>query len=508
MHLKPGTLLQNGKYRIERFINSGGFGCTYEAVHTSLDDKFAIKEFFVKDFCNRDEDTYHVTVGTHSKKALVDKLKKKFIEEAKSIRKLHHNGIVKVSDVFEENGTAYYVMDYIEGRSLKEIVEAKGKLSETEALRYIRQVSDTLKYVHSKNMLHLDVKPGNIMIDEDDTAILIDFGTSKQYDEVDGENTSTLLGKTPGYAPLEQMDNSVQEFYPATDIYALGATMYKMLSGITPPNAIARAAGRKMEMLPSKISEKTKTAVCTSMQILKEKRPQSIEEFLNVFDKSERSRKSRPNEALSKRPKTSLDELTDIEITVPADNKINGHEYVDLGLPSGIKWATCNVGANRPEEYGDYFAWGEIKPKQEYMEETYEHIKRGFLGIKKYVDLGEISGNAQYDAARFKWKGSWRLPTREEMEELKKNCTWSWTTQGGKKGYKVTGPNGNSIFLPAAGYRYWASLDDAGEAGYYWSSSPYGSGTSSAYLLSFNISDQYVDWYRRRFGHGVRPVSE
>ena len=284
MHLKPGTLLQSGKYRIVRFINSGGFGCTYEAVHTSLDDRFAIKEFFVKDFCNRDENTSYVTVGTNSKKALVEKLKNKFIKEAKSIRKLHHNGIVKVSDVFEENGTAYYVMDYIEGRSLSQLIDEKGRLTETETMRYIRKISETLKYVHSKNMLHLDIKPGNIMIDEEDNPILIDFGTSKQYDEESGENTSTLLGKTPGYAPLEQMDNSVQEFYPATDIYALGATMYKMLTGITPPNAIKRASGTKLEPLPSNISEGTRNAIETSLKILVENRPQSIEEFLKVLE--------------------------------------------------------------------------------------------------------------------------------------------------------------------------------------------------------------------------------
>ncbi len=497
MHLKPGTLLQSGKYRIVRFINSGGFGCTYEAVHTSLDDRFAIKEFFVKDFCNRDENTSYVTVGTNSKKALVEKLKNKFIKEAKSIRKLHHNGIVKVSDVFEENGTAYYVMDYIEGRSLSQLIDEKGRLTETETMRYIRKISETLKYVHSKGMLHLDIKPGNIMIDEEDNPILIDFGTSKQYDEESGENTSTLLGKTPGYAPLEQMDNSVQKFYPATDIYALGATMYKMLTGITPPNAISRAAGSKMEMLPSKISRKTKTAVYTSMQILKEGRPQSIEEFLKSLDVKIETE----------------DEVTDIDISVvpdpapapgpgPTPNPVPPPgptpkpkkwlqmfmislsligvivlvfimkpikyecKYVDLGL--SVKWGDCNIGADNAYDYGEYLKLGKANRKQ---------------------------------------NSTWRLPTIAELEELKKNCTWTWTTQGGKKGYKVTGPNGNSIFLPAAGCRNGASLL-AGESGYYWSSTPYGSDTNRTYYLGFNSSGQYVDWYNRYYGRSVRPVLE
>ena len=285
MHLRQGTLLQNGKYRIERFINSGGFGCTYEAVHLVAKKRIAIKEFFIKDFCNREEDTFRVTVGTNSKKALVEKLKSKFISEANSIWEMHHNGIVRVSDVFEENGTAYYVMDYIEGRSLKEIVEAKCKLSETEALRCIIQVSEALKYVHSKNMLHLDIKPGNIMIDKEDNAILIDFGTSKQYDEVDGENTSTLLGKTPGYAPMEQYkQGGVSKFSPETDIYALGATLYKLVTGITPPEADEIYENGISFPKDMHLSESVKSTITFAMQPKRKDRPQSIEEFLGILD--------------------------------------------------------------------------------------------------------------------------------------------------------------------------------------------------------------------------------
>ena len=534
MHLKPGTLLKGGTYRIERFINSGGFGCTYEAVHTMLDERVAIKEFFVKDFCNRDEDTYHVTVGTHSKKALVEKLKKKFIEEAKSIRKLHHNGIVKVSDVFEENGTAYYVMDYIEGQTLGQLIDKKGRLSETETLRYISQVSETLKYVHSKKMLHLDIKPGNIMIDKDDNAILIDFGTSKQYDEVEGENTSTLLGKTPGYAPLEQMDNSVQEFYPATDIYALGATMYKMLSGITPPNAIARAAGSKMEMLPAKISEKTKTAVYASMQILKEKRPQSIEELLKALDaKAEEDKKKAEDEGTNPTPKPKnwilyvvLAVVLGIGLYFVSDNikknkaaeeenkanafytrthgSENGHDWVDLGLPSGIKWATCNVGANKPKEYGNYFAWGEIDAKSSYTESNSKTYGR------QYNSCSRANRN-RMDAARANWDGLWRMPTGAELQELLDECTWIWMSKYAKgDGFKVQGPNGNSIFIPAAGLYDGDELKGFREAVCYWSSSSdYGSNRSASCLHSscnyWRVTDDTVSLLRY-YGMSIRPV--
>ncbi len=194
MILPVGTLLQGGKYRIVRFISSGGFGCTYEAEHVMLEERMAIKEFFVRDFCNRDASSHHISVGIHSKKELVEKLKGKFIAEARALCKLHHPGIVSVSDVFEENGTAYYVMEYIEGTSLHGLIQEQGRLPEKETLDYIRQVCDALRYVHNKNRLHLDIKPGNIMIDKEGKATLIDFGASKHYDSETGENTSTLMG--------------------------------------------------------------------------------------------------------------------------------------------------------------------------------------------------------------------------------------------------------------------------------------------------------------------------
>ena len=151
MYLQPGTQLQGGKYKIVRHISSGGFGCTYEAIHTGFDERVAIKEFFVKDFCNRDEDTAHVTIGTTSKVALVKKLQKKFVDEARAIRKLRHDHIVQVSDVFEENGTAYYVMDFIDGMSLHAMLKRDGALPEARAIKYVRQVASALDYVHSQN---------------------------------------------------------------------------------------------------------------------------------------------------------------------------------------------------------------------------------------------------------------------------------------------------------------------------------------------------------------------
>ena len=179
---------------------------------------------------------------------------------------------------------------------------------------------------------------------------------------------------------------------------------------------------------------------------------------------------------------------------------------VDLGL--SVYWASCNVGAESPEEYGDYFAWGETTTKSDYSSSI--SVTYG-LSIEELKSRGIIDsdGNltAEYDAATANWGGNWRMPTLAEMEELIDNCTWEWTTQNGVYGRKVTGPNGNSIFLPAAGYRYGTSLYDAGSRGYYWSASP-SSYSYYACFLYFLSYDFY--WYNgdRYFGHSVRPVSE
>ena len=185
------------------------------------------------------------------------------------------------------------------------------------------------------------------------------------------------------------------------------------------------------------------------------------------------------------------------------DGEIAGHYYVDLGLPSGVKWATCNVGASSPEDYGDYFAWGETSPKAEY---TWEN------SVTFGEQMSDISGNAQHDAATANWGGSWRMPTNDEMQELVDHCEWEWTEVNGVNGSRVIGPNGSCIFLPAAGYRDGSSLYLAGYFGYYWSSTPDDGGDdNSAFYLGFGFDNGYglVFWYGNRYdGLTVRPISE
>ncbi len=179
--------------------------------------------------------------------------------------------------------------------------------------------------------------------------------------------------------------------------------------------------------------------------------------------------------------------------------EINGYEYVDLGLPSGLKWATCNVGASSPEEYGDYYAWGETSTKSIYTSDN---------SLTYGKSMSDISGNATYDVARSKWNGTWRMPTLAEIEELKNECTWEWTTQGGHSGYKVTAKNGNSIFLPAAGFRNGTTFYRVGEYGGYWCSTPNESDPYCAYSLRFFPTNHGYDEYYRTDGRCVRPVSE
>lgn len=289
MHLSNNTSLQGGKYEIIRFLSSGGFGNTYEGIHTMMDTRVAIKEFFPKMFCNRDENTSHVTVATQGNRELVDKLRKKFNEEAKAVFQMKHDNIVRVLDIFEENGTAYYVMEYIDGMSLNDITKERGALPEAEAVGYIRQVADALKYVHSLNRLHLDIKPSNIMVDKNGKAILIDFGASKHYDDESGENTSTLMGvNTKGYAPIEQSTQSFTSFSPATDIYALGATLYKLLTGIVPSDAnLLLAEEETLQPLSNSISAPTRNAVMAAMQLRRKDRPQSVDEFVAMLSKNQ-----------------------------------------------------------------------------------------------------------------------------------------------------------------------------------------------------------------------------
>ena len=288
--LKVGSSLQGGKYKIEKVLGQGGFGITYLATQELLDRKVCIKEFFFKEYCERDEATSHVSLGTSANRELVTRYMEKFIKEARTISTLNHPNIIRIHDIFKENNTAYYVMEYIEGESLAELVKQQGALSEDVAIGYIKQVASALDFVHRHSINHLDVKPANIMVRrEDNQAVLIDFGLSKQYD-ASGEQTSTTpVGISHGYAPMEQYNvGGVGTFSPQTDIYALGATLYKLVTGNTPPQAI-EIFNDGLPEFPSNVSSQIREAIKKSMQPKKTERYNSIKEFVQQLNGKEKS---------------------------------------------------------------------------------------------------------------------------------------------------------------------------------------------------------------------------
>ena len=190
--------------------------------------------------------------------------------------------------------------------------------------------------------------------------------------------------------------------------------------------------------------------------------------------------------------------LSTCTIAAQEENFINGHEYVDLGL--SVKWAMNNIGAERPGDYGNYYAWGETETKSSYRDHN---------STATGLELGDISGDSLYDAAVANWGGTWRLPTFLECKELIDNCEWTWTSQSGNKGYRVTSKiNGESIFLPAAGRYNGSKLEHKGVTGYYVTSMPNADSTQHAAELLFYNEVVRPYWTARYYGMSVRPVSE
>lgn len=539
--LKPGSFLQGGKYKIEKVLGQGGFGITYLATQELLDRKVCIKEFFYKEYCERDEATSHVSLGTQSNHEIVERFMNKFLKEARTISQLEHPHIIRIHDIFKENNTAYYVMEYIEGESLNDKVNQSGAMPEFEAVEYIKQVASALDFIHQQSINHLDVKPANIMIRKlDNKAVLIDFGLSKQYDAQGGQTSTTPVGISHGYAPMEQYkQGGVSSFSPQTDIYALGATLYKLVTGNTPPQAMD-ILDEGLPSLPSSLSSSVAGKIKKAMQPRKVDRPKSIDEFLSGLNVSTQNIKTVQDE-VKVQPKQSEDEATMIlnqqenkerkqqsqyvgdspKPTIsfePVENKeekknkdkvgcslililgcfilffmtrdcdgsstydsnnssnqvissvINNHSYVDLGL--SVKWASCNVFANTNMNVGEFFPWTLIYDQNSNV----------------------VTKN---------WGKEWRLPTREEFQELIDQCEWSYDSK--KKGFWIEGKNGNKIFLPAGGHKYNDNLSSGGAC--YWTSTLYKQYSNGAFVLSV-YEDYNYKWeaYKANFKFLVRPV--
>ena len=278
--LPVGTCLHNGQYRIIRHLASGGFGNTYEAVDVALERRVAIKEFYPKSLCGRTTSAGDVTLLSTDHVEMFTQLRAKFRKEAVRLSQLNNHYIVRVHTYFEELGTAFYVMDYLQGESLSARMKRTGRpLTEAEALKYTSQVLEALAEVHAQNIWHLDLKPANIMVNERDEAVLIDFGASKQLQSIDGYTISTSqnVAYTQGYAPLELVSGDMNKFGPWTDLYSLGATLYALFTMTTPPTA-ATIMDDGLPALPTSLSASTQELIAWLMQPAKSGRPQSVQE--------------------------------------------------------------------------------------------------------------------------------------------------------------------------------------------------------------------------------------
>ena len=290
--LRVGTVL-HGTYRIDRYLSSGGFGNTYVATNIQFGEQYAIKEFFMRGISQRDNNNTTVSVSNTDNRETFASQLEKFKKEARRLRKLNNEHIVRVHDLFEENGTAYYVMDYIDGENLSDRLKRTGKpLSEAEVMQLLPQILDALEAAHKEGILHLDLKPANIMVDKQGVVKLIDFGASKQQSAQGGATTSTAVSYTNGYAPREQMEQNLEKFGPWTDFYALGATLYTLLTNKKPPlpSDIDDDGSEDKHLalpMPASCSETIRKFVLSLLQTDRLKRPQSYDDIYDYRKKIE-----------------------------------------------------------------------------------------------------------------------------------------------------------------------------------------------------------------------------
>lgn len=297
--LPIGTILKSPKYdyRVEEVLGKGGFGITYKVSTTVLFGKvpiftyFTVKEHFVKDACERDADG--AVSYSRPLQSRVEESRSDFLSEARRLNEIsgRNPGVVPVNEVFEANNTVYYVMEYLNGGSLRDLVEEQGALPEREAVAIIRQVANAVDFLHGYNINHLDIKPDNVMFradyhSGDRLPVLIDFGLAKHFDKK-GNPTSSIRvqGCSDGYAPVEQY-SGLTKFSPRADIYALGATLYYMLVGRRPVTATEIEPGMVERSLPPTLSAPTRAAIVRAMAYSQFDRTATVADFLSDLDGS------------------------------------------------------------------------------------------------------------------------------------------------------------------------------------------------------------------------------
>ncbi|MBO1435959.1 protein kinase [Meiothermus sp. CFH 77666] len=278
-HLPVGTRLKGGRYTLGKVLGQGGFGITYLGADTQENRPVAIKELFPEGSSRR-ANSRNVVPPTSLLGAGFAETMEKFEDEARVMAKFNHPGIVRVFDIFEENGTAYLVMEFLKGQTLGKRIEKQGKLPAREVQDIALKLLDALEVVHNAGMLHRDIKPDNVFLHQDGRVVLIDFGSARQFAQ--GKTLQHTRLVTPGYAPLEQY-GTAGKFGPYTDLYALGATLYHALMGVVPPAATDRVQSNQPLRLPPETPDGLEQAVNRALEIRVERRPQSVAEFRAIL---------------------------------------------------------------------------------------------------------------------------------------------------------------------------------------------------------------------------------
>ena len=499
----------------------------------------------------------------------------RFHNEALVMVKLNHPNIRQVYGYGYLGERHCIIMEYLEGNDLEELLKDGRRFTEEEVRRWWDQTVDALNYTHALGIVHRDIKPSNIFLDAYGNIKLLDFGIAKMMENASMTQTGMVMG-TPMYMSPEQV-NDIKHVDNHTDLYSLAVSFVHMLTGkkpydddncsvfeiqmsiVTKPLDLSdvpeawrgflapylekdpqkRPALRRFEAAPPAIkadddhagkteSKKQLAATVAAPQPKKPINKPQPKEPTSEGQPKPPVVEPQPSESQDK-PKgkiglwiglgvAALAVLLVVLLKKPKEEPVVvDHDYVDLGLPSGTLWATCNVGASSPEGYGNYYAWGETSTKSTYNWDTYKYANGNYDRLTKYCNKSDNGNNgftdnltqlqSGDDAATSAWGSGWRTPSKTQWDELLKNTTNKWTTQNGKKGRLFTSKkNGQTLFLPAAGCRYDSGLGDAGSYGYYWSSSLNTDYPYFAWVFGFYSFDYYMNFSNRGYGFTVRPV--
>ena len=520
-----GTLLAN-RYRVVRQLGQGGMGSVWLAEDTQLDNKpFAIKML--------------PSILVANKRAY-----RQLKDEALVAMKLTHPNIVTLRAFEENNGNPFLVMDYIDGQTLDDyLAEHTGTtgvspvatgLPEADVLRILRPIAAALDYAHSEGVVHRDVKPANVMIRKDGHPYILDFGVAREIQETLTRVTGKLSCGTLLYMSPEQLRG--QSPKPAQDIYSFAAMVYECLTG-EPPFVRGQIEFQILNEQPESPPGGTQLVASVMSGLAKkpEDRPPTCAAVLEGNGLSRVEHVECVESVDASVPRARSVEVPLLKSVTSTHNKVQLWE-------GGPYWADTNIGAENPWESGYYFWWGDTvgykcgdnicvasdgsssafkfnkENTQTYGKNicTVQREEWIVLGEQRKSFFGKLFGlredsvlTSDHDAAHVHWGGGWRMPTRQELNDLCKKCSWIWAPKNGVNGYIVCGRGeyaSANIFLPAAGYGNETSLYSSGSSGYYWSSVPDSGNGDYAWRLHFNSGYHYAGSYCRYYGRSVRPV--